>query len=144
MAGFRLCRRYLALGKMGAAVKTFLFVLFLLLIAGVLVSGCCDQVLVFPAGAYVARGTEGEIILDFEEKGVYTAVLAGDSLITEGAYRPTVDTITFSAAPPCAEEADYLWVRDGERLTFELVGEDSCSDRRAFLEALTYTCVTCT
>ena len=118
------------------------FCLFLLAIT--LVTGCCAQVPVFPVGAYTARAMDQDFVLDFEKSGTYSAVLAGDELITDGSYRPAASTITFAADPPCTDEATYTWTLDGETLTFVVSGQDLCPERREYLQDTIYTCITCT
>ena len=116
----------------------------LLLLIAVLLAAGCGQVPVFPVGAYVANTVDQEFLLDFAADGTYTAVLAGDKLITNGGYRPAGNVITFAADPPCMDEASYEWTLDGETLTFEVSGQDHCRDRQAYLQDTVYSCVTCT
>ena len=128
--------------RLGMAMKRKIVNICLLLLMSVLGAGCCAQIPAFPVGAYAAQSLDREFILDFENSGTYSAVVAGDALITDGTYRPAAGTITFSADPPCTHEATYKWILDGETLTFEVSGRDLCPDRREYLQDTIYTCIT--
>ena len=117
--------------------------LILFLILCLLVNGCCEQVSVFPAGAYVATASGQDIILDFASDGSYSAVLAGRALLTEGRYRCAGNVITFAADMVCRDEATYEWMLENHTLTFEVKGRDQCPERLRRLQDTVYTCVTC-
>jgi hypothetical protein len=127
----------------GVAMNHVVLYFTFLIVLSLLISGCCEQISIFPAGAYVATIGGESYVLDFECDGRYTAVLAGGELLADSTYRVTPDTITFSADSTCQEAATYSWARQGERLTFELRGEDSCSQRRERLQDAVYNCVSC-
>ena len=122
--------------------RVVLYFTFLILFS-TLISGCCEQVSIFPVGAYVATIEGKSYVLDFECGGAYTAFMAGSEMLADSTYRATPDTITFSSDGACKEEATYAWQRQGEELTFVVRGEDSCSQRKARLQDVVYHCVSC-
>ena len=127
----------------GVAMNRVVLYFTFLILVSILASGCCEQVSIFPVGAYVANTGGQGYVLDFECGGKYTAVLAGSEMLADSTYRATAETITFSADSVCAEAATYAWIRDGETLIFKLRGEDGCSRRREMLQDVVYSCVSC-
>lgn len=124
---------------MNRVVLYFTFLILMIILA----SGCCEQVSIFPVGAYVANIGGHSYVLDFECGGKYTAVLAGSETLADSTYRATLETITFSADSVCPEAATYAWTREDETLTFKVRGEDGCSQRRQLLQDVAYSCVSC-
>lgn len=103
--------------------------------------GLAQEPVEFPYGKY--RSSAGTRHLEFLSDGTWTfALVEGQPLLT-GEIAVEGREITFGKetamggqnVPLCEEQATYRWDFDGEKLTFEVVGDDPCSNREGDLAA---------
>jgi len=91
----------------------------------------------FPTGKFVLSDSEFEGIY-FNQDGTWSAFAFGQN-IAEGTYHVKGDQYTEEASPEgCPSEATYQYSFDGTNLKFELIGEDTCQNRRESLNGITY------
>src|SRR5512138_498331 len=115
--------------------------LMLALIVGSLIATSCGSASNtdsnFPTGKFVLADSEYEGIY-FNDDGTWSGFAFG-STIAEGKYHVKGDIYTEEANPEgCPTEASYKYSFDGTNLKFELVGEDTCQNRRQSLDGITY------
>ena len=87
----------------------------------------------FPTGYFVSvdRPPTGPVMLEFHGDGTaMTHHLALDNAVTPFTYVIDGDVYTHIASE-FGDQPTYRWDYDGGRLTFELVGEETCSVREA-------------
>lgn len=93
----------------------------------------------FPAGVFVYESRQN-LTLQFNDDGSY--IVREDNIVdATGTYRINGNQYTEDTDYlPCrhARTATYTWAFDGRRLTFELVGEDNCTERRESLDGVTW------
>jgi hypothetical protein len=92
----------------------------------------------FPTGKFVLPHSESEGI-QFNEDGTWTAFYYGAN-VAQGTYYVEGDLYTEEANPEtaCPTSATYRYSFDGTNLKFELVGEDTCENRRESFNGVTY------
>jgi hypothetical protein len=74
----------------------------------------------------------------FNQDGTWSGFAFG-STTAEGKYHVKGDIYTEEASPEgCPTDASYKYSFDGTNLKFELVGEDTCQNRRESLNGITY------
>jgi len=87
----------------------------------------------FPTGYFVSveTGPVGMVMLEFHEDGTaITHRLGSEDSATPFTYAVDGDVYTHIASE-YGDQPTYRWDYDGERLAFELIGEESCSVRKA-------------
>ena len=82
--------------------------------------------------------TESEGIR-FNQDGTWTGFYYGED-VAQGTYHVEGDLYTEEANPEtaCPTSATYRYSFDGTNLKFELVGEDTCQNRRESFNGVTY------
>lgn len=115
--------------------------LMLALVVGTLIlTGCGSTSKVdsnFPTGKFLLSDSEYEGIY-FNQDGTWSAFAFG-ATIAEGKYHVKGDVYTEETSPEgCPTDASYQYSFDGTNLKFELVGEDTCENRRESLNGITY------
>lgn len=104
----------------------------------------------FPTGSFFHEHPGGSLcVFQFNQDGTYAYYWQASSLdvssmkpYATGAYR--IDGNLFIETsidlPGCPSPATYTWTYDGQTLTFQVVGEDTCSGRQQTYESpLLYT-----
>lgn len=86
----------------------------------------------FPTGKFVNESDPARGML-FNADGTWAGYFGGIDPVVEGTYGVEGDlyTETSNSDTKCPYPATYRWHFDGVKLTFELVGEDPCTPRRA-------------
>jgi hypothetical protein len=111
-----------------------------LTLASLILSACGSTSAVdsnFPTGKFMLKDNEYEGVY-FNPDGTWSAFAFGAN-IAEGTYHVKGDQYTEEASPEgCPTDATYKYSFDGTNLKFELVGEDSCQNRRESLNGITY------
>jgi len=96
-----------------------------------------SQVSSFPTGKFVLPDDQSQGI-NFNKDGTWSGFF-GQQIVAEGTYRVKGDLYTEEAGPKaCPTSATYKYSFDGTNLTFELVGEDGCQNRRESFDGVTY------
>jgi hypothetical protein len=91
----------------------------------------------FPTGKFILSDSEYEGIY-FNKDGTWSAFAFGQD-IAKGTYHVKGDLYTEDASPDaCPTAATYKYSFDGTNLKFELVGEDTCQNRRESYNGITY------
>jgi len=93
----------------------------------------------FPTGVFVHE-TRQNLTLQFNDDGSYI-VREGNVVDATGTYSISGNQYTEDTDYlPCkhARTATYTWTFDGRILTFELVGEDNCIERRESLDGVAW------
>ncbi len=93
----------------------------------------------FPTGICV-HGTRQNLTLQFNDDRSYI-VRVNDLVDATGTYAINGNQYTEDTDYlPCrhARTAAYTWTYDGRRLTFQLAGEDNCTERRESLDGVTW------
>jgi hypothetical protein len=119
--------------------KIVLLVLGLLM--GMLILTACgsasSQASNFPTGKFLLQDSEYEGIY-FNQDGTWSGFAFGQT-IAEGTYHVKGDMYTEEASPDgCKTDGTYKYSFDGTNLKFELVGDDTCQNRRESLDGITY------
>jgi hypothetical protein len=100
-------------------------------------SGVSSTTSDFPTGKFLLTDSEYEGIY-FNQDGTWSGFAFGQT-IAEGTYHVKGDQYTEEASPKgCPTDATYKYSFDGTNLKFELVGEDTCQNRRESLDGITY------
>jgi hypothetical protein len=91
----------------------------------------------FPTGKFILSDSEYEGVY-FNKDGTWSGFAFGQD-IAKGTYHVKGDLYTEEASPDaCPTDATYKYSFDGTNLKFELVGEDTCQNRRESLDGVTY------
>lgn len=91
----------------------------------------------FPTGKFLLTDSEYEGVY-WNKDGTWSGFSFGQN-IAEGKYHVKGDQYTEEAGPEgCPTDATYKYSFDGTNLRFELVGEDTCQNRRESLDGITY------
>jgi hypothetical protein len=92
----------------------------------------------FPTGKFLLTDSEYEGVY-WNKDGTWSGFAFGQT-IAEGTYHVKGDLYTEEAAPEtaCPTSATYKYSFDGTNLKFELVGEDTCQNRRESYDGITY------
>ena len=91
----------------------------------------------FPTGKFLLPDSEYERVY-WNKDGTWSGFAFGQN-IAEGTYHVKGDQYTEEAGPKaCPTDATYKYSFDGTNLKFELVGDDTCQNRRASLDGITY------
>lgn len=102
-------------------------IIIIILFASAILCACSGNE--FPAGTY----THQSLTLELMEDGSFK-YLEGDEIIGEGTYAIQDDEITWLTCSYCEAQnsgpATYRWQLEDGVLSFELVGDDFCGDRR--------------
>ena len=112
-------------------MKKILWTFVCILLVAAMLSACGSKA--FPTGTY----THGDFTHEFRDNGTFT-YMSGSEVRTEGTYIIQDDEITFTDNY-CNEEnagsATYKWQYEdaSDNLSFDLIGEDLCKDRRDVL-----------
>ena len=109
--------------------KTLRITIFILFVAAILCACSGNE---FPTGTF----THQNLTVEFMEDGTYKC-LEGDEVITEGTYAIQDYEITWLTCRYCEAQnsgpATYRWQLEDGVLSFELIGDDFCGDRRVTL-----------
>ncbi len=93
----------------------------------------------FPTGIFASES--GPFKTEWRDDGTYTSWMNGQE-ITSGTYSVEGNELTFETDSYCdslgAGEATYTWTFKDDTLTFEVKGEDPCSDRMGTLHLVSY------
>ena len=121
--------------------KKLLLVVTSLVLASLLMAACGTASPAqsnFPTGKFVLPHSESEGI-QFNEDGTWTGFYYGEN-VAQGTYHVEGDLYTEEANPEtaCPTSATYRYSFDGTNLKFELVGEDTCQNRRESFNGVTY------
>ena len=120
--------------------RNIVVLMFVFMLVSLIVSGCGSTSKSdsnFPTGKFVLADSEYEGIY-FNPDGTWSGFAFG-STIAEGTYHIKGDIYTEEANPEgCPTDASYKYSFDGTNLKFELVGEDTCQNRRESLDGITY------
>jgi hypothetical protein len=121
--------------------KKLLLVVTSLVLASLLMAACGTASRAqssFPTGKFVLPHTEFEGI-QFNQDGTWTGFYYGED-VAQGTYHVEGDLYTEEANPEtaCPTSATYRYSFDGTNLKFELVGEDTCQNRRESFDGVTY------
>ena len=91
----------------------------------------------FPTGKFILSDSEYEGIY-FNKDGTWSGFAFGQET-AKGTYHVKGDLYTEEASPDaCPTAATYKYSFDGTNLKFELVGEDTCQNRRESYNGITY------
>jgi hypothetical protein len=91
----------------------------------------------FPTGKFILSDSEYEGIY-FNKDGTWSGFAFGQE-IAKGTYHVKGDLYTEDASPDaCPTAATYKYSFDGTNLKFELVGEDTCQNRRESYNGIKY------
>lgn len=109
-----------------------------LLLASLILAACGSSAASnFPTGKFVLSDSEYEGIY-YNKDGTWSGFAFGQETAT-GTYHVKGDLYTEEASPDaCPTAATYKYSFDGTNLKFELVGEDSCQNRRESYDGVTY------
>jgi len=93
----------------------------------------------FPTGMFLSES--GPFKTEWREDGTYTSWMNGQE-ITSGTYSVNGNELTYESDSYCdslgAGKATYAWTLEDDTLTFELKGEDECSDRIGTLHQISW------
>jgi hypothetical protein len=96
----------------------------------------------FPVGTYEIDHHGKPWVMEFMDDGEWKGYYDGE-LYASGTYSISGHQLTFSTDDYCDElrpkPATYTWAYDDGLLTFQLVGEDPCLDRKTVVDNKTYT-----
>jgi ABC-type oligopeptide transport system substrate-binding subunit len=109
-----------------------------LLLASLILAACGSSAASnFPTGKFVLSDSEYEGIY-YNKDGTWSGFAFGQET-AKGTYHVKGDLYTEEASPDaCPTAATYKYSFDGTNLKFELVGEDSCQNRRESYDGVTY------
>ena len=109
-----------------------------LVLASLILAACSSSAASnFPTGKFVLPDSEYEGIY-YNKDGTWSGFAFGQET-AKGTYRVKGDLYTEEASPDaCPTAATYKYSFDGTNLKFELVGEDSCQNRRESYDGVTY------
>lgn len=120
--------------------RNIVLLMLALIVGSLILTGCgstSKEESNFPTGKFVLSDSEYEGIY-FNPDGTWSGFAFG-STIAEGKYHVKGDIYTEEANPEgCPTDASYKYSFDGTNLKFELVGEDTCQNRRQSLDGITY------
>jgi hypothetical protein len=111
------------------------------IVVSVFLTGCISktQSAIFPTGKFV-HPSNANWTLQYNDDGTYI-FLVDDRVDATGTFRTQDNMYTDDTEYlPCkdARLATYSWEFDGKGLTFHLVGEDLCKDRRESLDGVAW------
>ena len=108
-----------------------------LLLASLILAACGSSAASnFPTGKFVLSDSEYEGIY-YNKDGTWSGFAFGQET-AKGTYHVKGDLYTEEASPDaCPTAATYKYSFDGTNLKFELVGEDSCQNRRESYDGVT-------
>jgi hypothetical protein len=118
--------------------KKIALLMICLVLASLILAACGSSAASnFPTGKFVLSDSEYEGVY-FNKDGTWSGFAFGQEL-AKGTYHVKGDLYTEEASPDaCPTAATYKYSFDGTNLKFELVGEDTCQNRRESYAGITY------
>ena len=118
--------------------KKIALLMICLVLASLILAACGSSAASnFPTGKFVLSDSEYEGIY-YNKDGTWSGFAFGQET-AKGTYHVKGDLYTEEASPDaCPTAATYKYSFDGTNLKFELVGEDSCQNRRESYDGVTY------
>lgn len=96
-------------------------------------------VMTFPTGTFAAK--DGDWVLTFDDDGGFTFSESG-TVAASGTYSVQADELTWESDSYCGNaelmKATYTWTFESDTLLFQVKGKDSCADRQAVLDSISY------
>ena len=97
----------------------------------------------FPGGVFKTSNGTNTIALDFDSTGALN-IYVDNQPFTNSTWQAKADTLTFGKMQGpegynCPSEGRYNWAIADNRITFKLIGEDDCQNRRDGLLQMVWT-----